>query len=40
MKQCKYLYADWCHNPKYVYLELCNCYNEQESCKDYKEKVN
>lgn len=34
-KRCKYLYADWCHNPVLLKVkpqELCPFYHHQEEC--------
>lgn len=43
LNNCKFLYADWCHNPKLCELdgqELCPFINEdaEKFCDYYKEK--
>jgi len=37
-KRCKWLYADWCHNPNRCIngQELCMCYFNNEKCPDYE----
>lgn len=41
MKRCKYLYADWCHNPVLLKVEpqeLCPFYHHQDECYYFKEE--
>ena len=39
MKQCKYLYADWCHLPTDELQEKCEYYHENEICPSFEEKI-
>ena len=42
MFDCKYLYADWCHEPSLEYQEKCQYYNMNIKCSDcgsYKKRL-
>ena len=37
-KECKWLFADWCHHPEDEEQEKCNFYFNNKDCPDYKEE--
>lgn len=37
--QCKHLYADWCHNPKFDEQENCGWYGHESDCPNYDSKT-
>ena len=39
-KECKWLYADWCHHPELEEQEKCNFYHDNENCSLFEEKEN
>jgi len=34
-KECNFLYADWCHNPKFDEQTKCSYYHGTHECPDY-----
>lgn len=37
-KECKWLHADWCHDPKDEHQEKCPFYNDNYLCPSFEEK--